>query len=434
MPAADIQQPRAGLPLVPGLLWTGVGLAPVAALLVLLVGDNPSLLRFAVLLAVIAVALIGTALVLRRDSDSVRGEIEDMLFEELDILRDDVREDITTAARATHKAFGERVVTLQESVNSLRGEVENLRVRVDRDAAPAHRIAPPVPPMTAPPPPMTSTPSGVPPMAAPHGVVRHTETVKVTRQTIVDQNDSGTGTVYGGNRMAPPPVVPAQRRPDRAAQSRDAESGESWSERLLRQRLDEEQHRGGDRHAEARYSEPRYGDARSGSHAWGGGSQDGWRAPEPDSDGSGFISGVHAGDRWASARRDEHGHELRVGERRAAMHSDESGTELRVEGRWAAVRRDEGRGPEPHRAPESQWERGGGSDPYWGLEAQPDRFGQSPGEPTRSRPAPSQERRGAQAALPATPSEPSASSWLQEWEEEARRARSPRATGDDRWR
>src|SRR4051794_9506216 len=108
MPVADTQQRRAGVPLLPGLLWTGVGLAPVAALLVLFGGTSAGLLRVAVLLAIVAVTLIGISLALRRDPDSLRNQVEDMVFEELDLLRDDMREDITTAARATHKALGER--------------------------------------------------------------------------------------------------------------------------------------------------------------------------------------------------------------------------------------------------------------------------------------------------------------------------------------
>src|SRR2546423_954000 len=155
MPAADTQQRRAGLPLVPGLLWAGVGLAPVAALLVVFSGDSTALVRVAVLLAVVAVVLIGVSMALRRDPEVVRDQVEDMLFEELDVLRDDLRADITTAAKATHKALGERVVNLHESVEVLRGQVDNLRVRVERGPAPAQSVAQPVPPVR---PPVASVP------------------------------------------------------------------------------------------------------------------------------------------------------------------------------------------------------------------------------------------------------------------------------------
>jgi hypothetical protein len=305
---------------------------------------------------------------------------------------------------------------------------------------------------------MTSAPGVVPPVVAPHGLVRHTETVKVTRQTIVDQNDGGrgAGTVYGGNRVAPEPVVPAPRRPERpTAQPRggDAEPGESWSERLLRQRLGEQrERRAGDRHDEQRYEGTRYGDDRSGSHAWNGEDHGGWRASEPDNDTSGFIAGIDAGDRWASARSDDRGRELRMGERRAAMHTDQSGTEYRVEGRWAAVRRDEVRRPEPHREPERPWERGSDPGTY------------RSGERAGGRGEPRDGWSGTRPALPAASSEPSASAWIEGWDaraepvseqvrswqsddggyrwserdEEAGPARSPRATGydtgEERWR
>jgi hypothetical protein len=469
MPAADTEETRTGLPLVPGLLWSGVGLAPIAALLVLFAGNSAGLMRLAVLLAVIAVGLIGVSLALRRDPDSMRDQIEDMVFEELDVLRDDVREDITTAARATHKAFGERVVTLQESVASLRGEFESLRVRVEHGGVPARPAPAPVPSAPAPPPRRAPAPGVVPPVAAPHGVVRHTETVKVTtRQTIVDQNDSlnTTGTVYGaaGNGAPESPVVPSQRRPERApapARGANADTGESWTEQLMRQRLADGRRAGGDRrdearYGDARYGETRYGDDRSGPEGWTGDVRGRQRAMEPEDDHSGRITGAQSGDRWTSVRSDDRGREVRMGERRAAMHTDDSGTELRVEDRWAAVRRDEVRRPETHREPEREWDRGRDPDTDWSREAprereagreraaRPEGFrSESHGEESGSWSAPPRDRRGAQPALPATPSEPSASSWMQGWDghdEEAPPARSARArsaghdTGQEHWR
>jgi hypothetical protein len=451
MPAGEIARRWAGLPLT-GLLWAGVGLAPVAALLVLFAGDNTGVIRFAVLLAVTAVGLIGVAMVLRRDSGSAPEQFEDMLFEELDVLREDLRADITTAARATHKSFGERVVTLQESVNSLRGEFEHLRVRVERGGASAPSGSPTVPPVVVPPPRTAPVPDVAPPVAAPHGVVRHTETVKVTRHTIVDQHDEGrgAGTVYGGNRVAPERDVPAQRRPERSATPSfpgDDDSGESWSEQLMRERLADER-RGGDRRDEARYGQSRYADERSGSHAWsaesghGAEQHGGWRAPEPAGDGAGRVSGVQAGDRWASLRSDDRGREVRVGEWRAAAHTDESGSEVRIEDRWASMRmrRDEVRAPEQYREPERQWEpereweRGRDAEPDWSREAQRgreagrDRAGRaeeswseprlesSPGGPAGSWGGSRHDRGPARPALPAAPSEPSASSWMQGWD------------------
>ncbi|MGC9670309.1 hypothetical protein ACNTMW_27670 [Planosporangium sp. 12N6] len=429
-----------------------MGLAPVAALLVVFGGDRTGLVRIAVLLAVVAVGLIGASMVLRRDPEAMREQIEDMVFDELDQLRDDVREDITTAARATHKAFGERVVTLQESVDSLRGEVENLRVRVERGGVPAQPVSPAAAP---PPPPMAPAPGVLPhhavvpphPVVAPHGVVRHTETVKVTtRQTIVDQNDRGPagGTVYGG-RAPEPPVVPAQRRPEHGGPARggDARSGgEPWSERMMRERVADDRradHHEEPRYGDPRYGDPRYGDDRPGAESWSGEVRNGRRHAEPD-DSSGRISGVQAGDRWASVRSDDRGRELRVGERRAALHADGSGTELRIEDRWAAVRREDARRSEPGQwdrdRDSGEWDRGRDSG-EWSRDrsAPPDGFWSEPGgaaaggwgDPHRG-------RRGGQPALPATSSEPSASAWMRGWDAAAPEPvaeRSRRSAPDD---
>lgn len=445
MPAADTQQRRAGLPLAPGLLWTGVGLAPVAALMVLFGGDSTGLVRLAVLLAVVAVVLIGVSMALRRDPEAVRDQVEDMLFEELDVLRDDLRADITTAAKATHKALGEKVVNLHESVEVLRGQVDNLRVRVERGPAPAQsapQSIPSVPPAAAqvPPPPN---------VVGSHGVVRHTETVKVTRQTIVDQNDGGRGTVYGSSRPPESPSVPAQRR------SSADDEGESWTEQLLRQRLGEERFSGGagfgsDRgsySSETRYgSEDRYSsdgmysstgrygsDDRYGADGYGADDRTGGRrrAPELDESDSDRITGIRASDRWASARSDDRGREFRMGERRASMQADESGTEVRIEDRWAAVRREEARRAEPRREPDWDRDRDGGRGSDWSREIQRDRdadwsrerggrtdsgsWAEARYEELRADDGRRRERRGGQPALPATSSEPSASSWVEGW-------------------
>src|SRR5947199_9128427 len=119
MPAADTQRRRAGLPLLPALLWAGVGLAPVAASLVLLGGDNTALVRVAVLLAIVAVVLIGVSIALRRDPEAVRNQVEDMVFEELDLLREALPAEITAAAKATHKAPGHRDASLHEAAETL---------------------------------------------------------------------------------------------------------------------------------------------------------------------------------------------------------------------------------------------------------------------------------------------------------------------------
>jgi hypothetical protein len=393
------------------------------------------------------VVLIGLSITLGRDSETVRLDLEETLLKEINMLRQDVRQDIASAARATHTAFGERVQLLHETVDVLRAELQAVRAeaawagaaRAEAAAAgaPHAGTAPPAAgmgyvangaravgpgvaaagmahvghPRAMP----TGHDHGAPgPMPGrarvPTGVVRHTETVQVTtRQTIVDPaaTDGGRGTVYGSGhihgtpaadppaaRWSSPPVAgwppppaadwtpptpaadppaarwssppaadstpptpaadpPAARRssphaadwaptpavdwaptagaewspPPAAAWSPPATSQprraagpteESWTEQRLRERLGD---RGWERAGEVRRPRPNE------------------RGGDPAADNR--WAGIHAGDRWASVRSDEHGQELRVGERRAAMHADESGTELRIEDRWASVRRED---------------------------------------------------------------------------------------------
>src|SRR2546430_2119699 len=85
MPASETQKQRSVLLTV--VFWTGVGLAPLAAALVLL-SSGATGLRVAAVLAILAVVLIGLAIMLRPDAAGVRAEVEAMVFDELDGLRD----------------------------------------------------------------------------------------------------------------------------------------------------------------------------------------------------------------------------------------------------------------------------------------------------------------------------------------------------------
>ncbi len=141
-PESDDERPNGRL--LTGLFWAGVGLAPVAAL-VLLLGDGNGSLRFAVVLAVLAVVLIGLSIALRPNAESVRLDLEDMVLDEVDGLREDIRKDIATAAHATHKAFGEKLQVLQDNVEALRAQLDALRVEAPRAAperAPYDRAEP----------------------------------------------------------------------------------------------------------------------------------------------------------------------------------------------------------------------------------------------------------------------------------------------------
>lgn len=383
MPAPDTPAERRGKRLHNLLFWAGVGVAPLAALLLLL-GQSEKSLRVAGVLVVLAVVLIGLSIALRSDVDTVRLNMEEIVLDEIDMLREDLRNDIATAARATHKAFGVKLQAVHESVETLRGQVEAGRgeagrtgyarpvpagersgydasesVAAGRSGPTGHSgeptrgaavhgaavhpgIGPGHPGVVADPRQYESAypswqaagrvampPAGAAGLPRPHvsgALVRHTETVQVTtRHTIVDRQGEGPppGSVYGGDGYDTHGASPA-----------------------LGQGLE----RGGERSTPARGrrsaepDEESWGDQRL--HEQGGGDGRLPRAYDRGDDDPSVDdrwSSMRSGDRWASVRSDERGRELRMGERRAAVHADESGTELRIEDRWTAVRREEPR-------------------------------------------------------------------------------------------
>jgi hypothetical protein len=134
MPAEEAPIQRRGRSLATPLFWGGVGLAPLASLL-LLVAEGSGPLRVAAVLAVLAVVLIGLSITLRGDAESVRVDLEETLLGEIDELRGDSRKDIATAARATHKAFGEKFQLLQNDVEALRGQLDAVRAASPAPAA-----------------------------------------------------------------------------------------------------------------------------------------------------------------------------------------------------------------------------------------------------------------------------------------------------------
>jgi hypothetical protein len=321
MPAPESQEERRDERLITGLFWGGVGIAPLAALL-LLIGQSGGPLRIAAVLAILAVVMIGLSITLRDNSDAVRVELEEVLYEEIDALRKDVREDIGTAARATHKSFGEKLQVLYEQLNAVRAQLDAIRAEAGRtEAAPA---------------------------------VRHTETVQVTtRQTIVDphRDEAGAGASYGRHGGAEDAGWSGQRshREGRRSRSYERDEERPGYEPPARyvERYEEPRH-GEPRYEAPRYEAPRYGEPRYEAPRYEQPRHGEDRYDEPTQ--TDRWSGVRAGDRWGSVREDDRGREVRMGERRAAVHADDSGTEVRYEDRWAAMRsaeprRDAWRGP-----------------------------------------------------------------------------------------
>lgn len=120
---------------LPDVFWIGVGLAPVAALMLLL-SQGGAPLRVAAVLAIFSVVLIGLSVTLRQDLDGVRVELEESVLEEADAIREETREDIVTVARKIHTALREEVADLAEQVEELREQLAAERAKVAA-AAPA---------------------------------------------------------------------------------------------------------------------------------------------------------------------------------------------------------------------------------------------------------------------------------------------------------
>lgn len=473
MPAQQNTDERRGRPLLSVLFWVGVGLAPIAALMLLLSeGNGP--LRIAAVLAVLAVVLIGLSITLRGNAETARLEVEETLLGEIDGLRAEFRNDIGAAARSTHRSLGEHLQRLQDNLEALRGQLESARAELAHGGParvgatgfphrpdsggydsggydpggydPGHEPAagtgaggraytgPAGPPVGLAPHGMSqgipgghqqvvgnavqhvggraTMPAGGAMQHVPGGVVRHTETVQVTtRQTIVDPHAdaSGPGTAYAGSVYG----------------GRGGAIDGDWSEQAARGRRSAEYD--GDSWTDQRVRNQRGGDGRrSGPYDRGD-----LGAAELDAGQDERWSDLRAGDRWASVRSDERGREVRMGERRAAVRADETGTEMRIEDRWASVRREESR-HEESRHEESRRENGsrtaghrdedGWSDDGGWRDARGRGGTEKPGDgrdwDNRSWDDRGWEQRASLPALPAGGAEP-AGSWGQGWSEPA---------------
>src|SRR4051794_32011729 len=82
--------------LLRALVWAGVGLAPIAALVALL-GDSEGLVRFGVLLIAVCVVLVGASLLVRNDPVLLRMHVEDRVADEVSVLRDELRSEFAAS-------------------------------------------------------------------------------------------------------------------------------------------------------------------------------------------------------------------------------------------------------------------------------------------------------------------------------------------------
>jgi len=336
--------------------WAAIGLAVLAALTLALFSGETAL-RIAAFMAVIAVVLVVVSLTMN-GATSAKVHLEEVLLDEIDMLRDDVRADITTAARATHRAIAERVAHLHQNLETMRRDVDS---RALGESSPLR-------PGVAAPPPRRAI------AGAPAGVVHHTETVHVTtHQTYVDPAETERAERF----VQRPPTWRPERsdRDDRGDWDREAHgraderpaaaTGPAWNDdrRSYQDRDERRPYADYDDRDDAstRRSVPAsrppareesWSDSRLRDYAapaadlyddsseiaaWRN-SRSSTRDDDPADDDR--WSAMRSGDRWAEVRTDERGRELRMSERRTAIRADETGTQMRIVDRWSTVRRE----------------------------------------------------------------------------------------------
>ncbi|MEU8260948.1 hypothetical protein AB0C02_10050 [Micromonospora sp. NPDC048999] len=383
------------------LFWVGVGLAPLAALFIL-VADGGGSLRIGVVLAILAVVLIGLSIALRAESgDGAAGTEE--LRDEIEQLRHELRSEIVAAAHRGNEALDQAQRT-QETVTALRRRLDAAAAGMaaaagrpapvaeqppgDRARVPAaetydegrsrHRAA------QEPAPTGGGRPAGwdeeerprrqqpgarydadrpqpgvygasraaepdVRPEPRPVGVVHHTETVHVTtRHTIVDGGaDPVAGTHYGGYAGRWSPV--SEDRPGNGVDSQERPRPG------YREPADDRDRSGGD------HARPAHGGS------WHGGSWSGpaderprsgpadersWSGPADERSWPAAAEGP-ADERWQPGSRDTRRDEQSWSAGRDGRRDDRAGrvaaddpdgdywSELRAGNRWASVRDDE---------------------------------------------------------------------------------------------
>ncbi|MFI9642837.1 hypothetical protein ACIG87_22710 [Micromonospora sp. NPDC051925] len=119
MPSPVVSEKRS-LQLLAVLFWTGVAFAPIAAL-ILMVADGNGPLRFAAVLAITSVVLIGLSIALRAD-DGARSSGEEVL-DELEQLRRELRSEIVAAAQRGNQAL-DQSQRAEEQVTALRRQLD----------------------------------------------------------------------------------------------------------------------------------------------------------------------------------------------------------------------------------------------------------------------------------------------------------------------
>ncbi|TDC82339.1 hypothetical protein E1193_12220, partial [Micromonospora sp. KC606] len=173
------------------LFWIGVAIAPVAAL-ILLVADGNGPLRFAAVLAIMAVVLIGLSIALRGDSGGQAHGAE--LLDELEQLRRELRSEIVAAAQRGNQAL-DQAQRVENQVNAMRRRLDAAAAGIAAAAGLTGLEEP------------AGTGRARVPAPEPHddpqgGRRRAVEEPATWNRSAVDRDDEPTGSRYGAERPA----------------------------------------------------------------------------------------------------------------------------------------------------------------------------------------------------------------------------------------
>ncbi|MEV0843692.1 hypothetical protein AB0I55_29625 [Actinocatenispora sera] len=100
------------------LFWIGAMLAPLAGIALWFARDGGEL-RGTAVLAIAGTVLIGLSVVLRRDADGVRIELQENLAAEIEAVRGDLGSAMTTALQRTKHGTHAELAALQEQLDTL---------------------------------------------------------------------------------------------------------------------------------------------------------------------------------------------------------------------------------------------------------------------------------------------------------------------------
>jgi hypothetical protein len=122
------------------LFWVGAMLAPLAGIALWFARDGGEL-RGTAVLAIVGTVLIGLSVVLRRDADGVRIELQENLAAEIEAVRGDLGSAMTTALQRTKHGTHAELAALQEQLDTLTARLGGEPAREPVGAGAAQALA-----------------------------------------------------------------------------------------------------------------------------------------------------------------------------------------------------------------------------------------------------------------------------------------------------